>query len=144
MKKLFGFLVCAATAVFVISVLCPKAGDVFKKHIPVMGHEMVNMSEELAQTGLDEVELKPETRDTANKVVYHVSDCAHAGFDFYATGDEAQLDRGMSNVDELVDIGMDHLDDFLENQLTTENLEKITSQDYIQTTINHALPEEAQ
>ena len=43
-----------------------------------------------------------------------------------------------------MDIGMDHLDDFLENQLTTENLEKITSQDYIQTTINHALPEEAQ
>ena len=127
MKKIFGFFVGAAIAVFVISVLFPKAGAVFKKHIPAAGNEMVSMTEELAQTGLDEVEMKPETRETANRVVFHVGDCAHAGFDYYATGDETHIDRGLNDVDGLMIIGLDSLEQFIDTQLTAENLEKLTT-----------------
>ena len=120
MKKLFGYLIGAVFVVAVISSINPKFKTVFKKHIPVMGNEAVALTEDLACTGLTEVEMESESRDTMNRLVHIAGDFVHAGFDFYATEDEAQINRVTQDVNDLLKIGTDGIEKLYNATITSE------------------------
>ena len=110
MKKLLVGLLGAGLIITAISLAFPKYGKIFQKHVPNVGNEVVSMSAELAQTGLGDVEIKQEYKDTANRVINDVSEFSHAGFDYYATEDKAHIDRGTRAVKDLMDIAKENVD----------------------------------
>ena len=109
MKKFFEFIIGTALVITVISIISPEFGGILKKHIPVIGNDVVNMTEELAETGVAKLEIKPQNKEVVNTVIDEVCDLAHSGFNFYASEDKTQVDRGKQDLKDLFAIGVEQV-----------------------------------
>lgn len=109
MKKIFGYLLGFILIIVAVNAFCPEVGAVLKKHIPVVGNEVVTMAEDIAGTGLEQAGVQVEDRETANRIIHDVCDFIHVGFDYYATEDEALKDRVTADFNDLVALGGEEL-----------------------------------
>ena len=107
MKKGLEVLFGIALIIAALCIISPECRGLFKKHIPVIGHEVVNMTEDLAGVGMDTAQVNDEGREVANRVVNDVTDIADAGFDYFATEDNANIQRASQAADDLLLLGMD-------------------------------------
>ncbi len=110
MKKGLGVIFTAAIVVAILSFISPDCRELFKKHIPVAGHEVVSMTSGLAGIGMDAAKIKAEDRETANRVVNDMSDIANAGLNYFATEDEACMKQATLAADDIILAGMDGLE----------------------------------
>lgn len=106
MKKGFDVLLGIALIVAVLCLISPNCKKVFQKHIPAVGHEVVSMTEDLADVGMEEVSFSAGGREVAERVIDDVVCIANSGIDYFATADDACIKRGAGAADDLVDIGM--------------------------------------
>ena len=121
MKKIFNFIVGTIVAITVLSAISPEFRQVMKKHIPVVGNDVVNMADDLVQAGLNEAKMKPENREIANRSAHDIADLSHAGFEYIATEDEALIGRGTADVKDLFEICTGSLNKMYQAQTGLDN-----------------------